>query len=161
METPAVPETRDDSPLAEMAREIFGISMTAWQMRQRSKATGGIDLSEAEYLTLDLLDRDGTMNVGQLQRQIGVLPAQMSRIIRALESKFDKPLIECSINPDDKRKVDVSLTDAGKKAHDKFRDARLGQSMAVLSQLDEKDIEDFMRVMRRIREAMAPPPDDQ
>jgi DNA-binding MarR family transcriptional regulator len=78
-----------------------------------------------------------------------------------LESKFDQPLIECNINPDDKRKVDVSLTDAGRKAHDKFRDARLGQTIAVLRNLDGRDVEDFMRVMARIREVMAPPPDEE
>jgi CRISPR system Cascade subunit CasE len=48
------------------------------------------------------------MIVGDIQRLLGVLPAQMSRIIRSLENR-DRPLIACHINPRDKRKVDVVM----------------------------------------------------
>ncbi|MCG3178921.1 MAG: hypothetical protein BIFFINMI_01251 [Phycisphaerae bacterium] len=149
------PHAKDESALVKMAEEIFNISLIGWQMRQQQRSTGGWDLSETEYLALDLLSRQGTMNVGQLQRQIGVLPAQMSRIVRALESKFDHPLIQCSINPHDKRKVDVSLSDTGRRAREEFRQGRLSQSVKVLSELEESDIEQFMSLMRKIRQTMA------
>ena len=137
-----------------MAEEVFSLSTAAWQTRQRSKGTGRWDLSESEYLTLDLLVRHETMTVGQLQRQIGVLPAQMSRIVRALEGKFEHPLIQCTINPQDKRKVDVTLAEAGRSAHRSFRDARLEQTMTIFSQMPDEDIADFMRVVRKMRKIL-------
>lgn len=148
-------KTEHRANLTAMAEEIFGITTIAWQMRQQNRDTGGWDLSETEYLTLDLLTRHGTMNVGQLQRQIGVLPAQMSRIVRALEGKFDAPLIQGAINPDDKRKIDLTLTDTGRQARDEFRAARLEQSVQILSNMSPEDVEEFMRVIRKIRKVMA------
>jgi DNA-binding MarR family transcriptional regulator len=143
--------------LVALAEEVFSISTAAWQMRQRQKSAGHIDLSETEFLTLNLLVRNGTMTVGQLQRQIGVLPAQMSRIIRSLEGNFDQPMIHGSINPKDKRKVDVTLTEFGRQAHREFRDARLAQSVELLRHVADKDLDDFMRVLRVLRQSMSRP----
>ncbi|MDD4890636.1 MAG: MarR family transcriptional regulator [Phycisphaerae bacterium] len=150
----ATPSPQRRAAVLAMAEEIFAISTSAWQMRQQSKAGGHPDLSETEFLTLDLLGRQSTMTVGQIQRQIGVLPAQMSRIIRSLESGLDRPLISCAINPKDKRKVDVALTDAGRKARNEFRNARLSQTVDMLSHLPDRDLADFMRVIRVIRQKM-------
>ena len=152
----------DNPMLAAIAEEIFSMSTIAWQMRQRSRGAGRWDLSETEFLALDLLVRNGTMTVGLIQRQIGVLPAQMSRIIRSLEGNFEQPLIACSINSEDKRKVDVAPTDAGRRAHREFRDARLSQSIELLSHVPEGDVAEFVRIVRVMRQAMtaAPPPPD-
>jgi DNA-binding MarR family transcriptional regulator len=145
-----------EASLVALAEEMFSISTAAWQMRQRQKSVGHSDLSETEFLTLNLLVRNGTMTVGQLQRQIGVLPAQMSRIIRALEGNFERPMIQGAINPADKRKVNVSLTEFGRAAHREFRDARVAQSIQLLSHVPQRDIDDFMRVLRVLRQHMSP-----
>src|SRR5438477_9082631 len=73
------------------------------------------DLKEIEFLTLAILQANGTMIVGDIQRILGVLPAQMSRVIRSLENR-ERPLIQCRINPRDKRKIDVCLTSWGEKS---------------------------------------------
>src|SRR4051812_30528767 len=103
--------------LEEIAQEVFEVfthlGLTVPPRRRRS---GG--LKEVEFLTLALLHGRGTMIVGDIQRLLGVLPAQMSRIIRALETR-ERPMVACHINPQDKRKVDVRMTPAGEKAlHD-------------------------------------------
>jgi DNA-binding MarR family transcriptional regulator len=95
------------------------------------------------------------MTVGRIQRQIGVLPAQMSRIIRSLEGSFGRPLIACSINPKDKRKIDVTLTEAGRQAYRDFRDVRLAQTVDLLSHVPDRDLADFMRVIHVIRQKMS------
>jgi DNA-binding MarR family transcriptional regulator len=100
---------------------------------------------------LDLLARHQPMTVGQLQRGIGVLPAQMSRVMRSLEEKGDKPLIDCTINAQDRRKVDVALTDSGRNAYQSYRTSRLARSVEVLGQLKQRDRREFMRIMRIIR----------
>ena len=136
-----------------MAEEIFALTVLAWRerlaSRQRSEVT---DLSESQFLTLDTLVRaPSILTVGEIQRTIGVLPAQMSRIIRSLESNFDKPLIKCELNPHDKRKIDVTLTTEGRKTYEEFRDARLSKTVQILTGLPERDRLEFVRICREIK----------
>ena len=142
------------SRLEEMAAEIFDLTLLGW-MTQGDNQPRGYDLSESEFMALELLSRAEPQSVGELQKGIGVLPAQMSRVIRSLEEKHDKPLITCSINPADKRKIDVARTDEGRKAHQAYRSSKMIGTVDVLAQLDEADREGFMRVIRRIRELIA------
>ncbi len=100
------------------------------------------------------------MTVGQLRRNVGVLPAQMSRVLRSLERRGDKPLIKCAINPADRRRIDVTITEAGRKAYKAFRDARVSQSAETLAKLPAQDIREFMRILEKFRSLMTPELDD-
>jgi DNA-binding MarR family transcriptional regulator len=111
------------------------------------------DLKEGEFLTLSMLGERGTLIVGTIQRELGVLPAQMSRIIRSLESR-DQPLVSCRINPLDKRKVDVSLTQAGERTLGEYRRHRVARILDILGDLDEEDRDRFAEIMDRIRDIM-------
>ena len=86
---------------------------------------------------------------------VGILPAQMSRVIRSLEAKHGKPLIDCSINPEDKRRIDVCRTEAGVKAHATYRSSRLMATVAILAELTQKDRNEFMRLLRLSRGHLA------
>ena len=141
--------------LEQMADEIFELTKLSWLARNLPKKKGGVDLTEPEFLALDFLARAEPLTVGQLQKSLRVLPAQMSRVIRSLESKVDKPLIRCEINARDKRRVDVYLTEPGRKARNEYRNDRLASSLAVLSQLPDKDRHEFMRILSHIREMFA------
>ncbi|MBN1490918.1 MAG: MarR family transcriptional regulator [Phycisphaerae bacterium] len=140
--------------LEAAAEEIFELTTMSWLARsQRPRQKGEIDLTESEFLTLDWLAKADPepMNVGDIQRRIHVLPAQMSRVLRALETKAGKPLIRCRINPTDKRKVDVTLAEAGKRAHRAFRDARLAATIDMVAQLSPADQQEFMRILQQFR----------
>lgn len=144
-------ELQDES-LQEMAEEIFALSIMASRQRVVSKnQSDAAELSETQFLTLDTLVRGSTQTVGELQRTIGVLPAQMSRIIRSLETGFDSPLIRCQLNQADKRKIDVTLTAAGKHFYDAFRSARLAGTLQILSALPPEDRATFVRICRDIK----------
>ncbi len=71
-----------------------------------------LEINEREASALVLLAKNGVMIVGDIQRELEVLPAQMTRIIRALELR-DSPLIQCTMNKRDRRKIDVQITDEG------------------------------------------------
>lgn len=135
-----------------MAEEIYDLYQLIAEARSR-QPTGPDDLSETEYLTLDALMREEPLTIGEIQKRVGVVPAQMSRVIRALEESGGRGYVECRINPQDRRRVDVSLTEAGRKAHAKYRAARLQTMYQVLSVLRPPDREHFMRIMRQIRTA--------
>jgi len=150
-----MPTLQQAEQLKRFAEEIFEVSKDFWAAQSRSKNRGQAEITETEFLALDILAwSDKQLTVGDIQKQIGVQPAQMSRVIRALENKTDAPLIACRINADDKRKVDVELTPAGKKAHGGYREMKLGNIGKMLLGLPEKDRAELMRILRQIREIM-------
>ncbi len=150
-----MPALQQAQELREFVEELFSISQDFWIAQSRSRGRHETEITETEYLTLDLLVRsEGTLTVGDIQRHIGVLPAQMSRVIRSLESKGDHPLIACKINQTDKRKIDVELTDAGRKAYQEYRRIKLGSIEKILSGLSDQDRKEFMRLLRSIRDNM-------
>ncbi len=137
--------------LERLAEEILELSNLGSRSRAAKRSHGAMDLSESEFLALDTLAKQEPMTVGQLQRAIGVLPAQMSRVVRSLESKTDEPLIHCAINARDRRRIDVTLTDAGRHMYHDYRESRLSGTVEVLAELKDRDRREFMRLLRLIR----------
>ncbi len=149
-----MPDTVARALLEAMADEIFELSKLSSAARTRAGPTPD-EVSEAEFLALDaLIKRGAPMTVGELQKALGVLPAQMSRLIRALE-EADGPLVECAINRQDKRRIDVTPTAAGIQAHLSFRQARTRMTVEILARLSPEDREHFMRILGQIREIVA------
>jgi DNA-binding MarR family transcriptional regulator len=141
-----------DESIRKMAEEIFDLTKLSWRQRLASRHQGEEELSESQFLTLDgIVTRGEPQTVGDLQRAIHVVPAQMSRIIRSLENDFDSPLIRCELNQEDKRKIDVRLTDAGREAYSEFVRSRIGRTLELLSQLEQTDRLDFIRVCGQMR----------
>ena len=65
----------------EIAQDLFDVvtQIGLSTLRGRRRVA---DLKEVEFLTLSILHNRESMIVGDIQRFLGVLPAQMSRIIR-------------------------------------------------------------------------------
>ena len=147
-----MPDTKET--LDKMAAEVFELYRLIAIARSRRPA-GPDNLSETEYLTLDVLSKDQPLSIGDVQRRIGVVPAQMSRIVRALEEQGGRGYVECQINPADRRKIDISLTSAGSKALEHYRQTRLSSMYEVLAVLAPEDRLHFMRILRQIRDAFA------
>lgn len=146
-------QARDQEQLEALGDEIF--ELTKVTARARAQARGNKDvetLTETENVTLDLLRKNPVMTVGEIQKAVGVLPAQMSRIVRCLEDKGGTAYIECKINPKDRRMINVSLTPQGRKALDAYRKARTAMIRTILSVLDEGERAEFMRILRKMRQ---------
>ena len=132
----------------EIAHDLFEIVTQICLSALRGRRRTG-DLKEVEFLTLSILRAHGTMIVGDIQRILGVLPAQMSRIIRSLENR-ERALITCRINPRDKRKIDVCLTAAGEKMLQDYRGVRVGRIVELLRNLPEEEQEDLVRLLEKL-----------
>jgi len=141
-------------PLEDIAQRLIEVTAQLGLALPRGRRRNG-DLKEVEFLTLSILRQRDTLIVGDIQRQLGVLPAQMSRIIRALEDR-DRPLIACRINPQDKRKIDVALTPAGAKAFQEHQAGRVRSVAGLLGRLPEEDIDDLQRLLEKVQELIAP-----
>jgi DNA-binding MarR family transcriptional regulator len=135
--------------LEEVAHDLFEVFTQLCLGALRGLRRVG-DLKEVEFLTLSILQDHGTMIVGDIQRQLGILPAQMSRIIRSLESR-ERPLISCRINPSDKRKIDVSMTTDGQKALLDYEALRVHRIAELLRNLGEEDQEELARMLDKLR----------
>jgi DNA-binding MarR family transcriptional regulator len=132
---------------------MFEMAKRTWLESQREKMKGGFDLSESEFLTLDALEEVTSLSVGDLRRRVSVLPAQMSRIIKALEQRYDEKLVLCAINPKDKRKIDVSITPKGRRAVAAYRRAKIMTSVEALSSVSDEDLAAFSAFLERIEAA--------
>ena len=109
------------------------------------------ELKELEFLTLAILRQAHPMIVGDIQRILGVLPAQMSRIIRSLEGR-KPPLIACQINPQDKRKIDVQLTAGGEQALAEYTAPRAAAIAELLARLSDDERESLAHLLDRLLE---------
>ena len=132
----------------DIAQELFEVVTQICLSTLRGRRRLG-DLKEIEFLTLAILQANGTMIVGDIQRILGVLPAQMSRVIRSLENR-ERPLIECRINPRDKRKIDVCLTTFGEKSLFDYQGVRVGRIVDRLQNLSEEDQEELIRALNKL-----------
>src|SRR5262249_4962743 len=135
--------------LEAIARDLFEV-ITQVELSGLPNRRRLGDLKEIEYLTLSILSSHGTMIVGDIQRLLGVLPAQMSRIIRSLEAR-ERPFIACHINPQDKRKIDVCLTAAGDKALVEYREYRVRAIADLLRKLPEEDLDDVQGLLEKLQ----------
>lgn len=138
--------------LEVIAQDLFEV-FTQIALATQPQPRRGLELREPEFLTLAILHAHQPMIVGDIQRLLGVLPAQMSRIIRSLESRAH-PLIKCDINPLDKRKVDVRLTAAGARALLDYQEARVHRLLLLLAHLGEDDQDDLSRLIQRLNEVL-------
>lgn len=135
--------------LERLTQDVFDVVQRLSLAAPRGRRRPG-ELKEAEFLTLAMLEERQTLTVGEIQRHLGVLPAQMSRIIRSLESRA-QPLIDCHINPFDKRKVDVRLSAEGRRILTAHRQHRIGRILEVLRALDEDERQNLALVVERVR----------
>jgi DNA-binding MarR family transcriptional regulator len=147
--------TGTEMRVRELAQHLFDLVTHFCLIAPRGRRRRG-SLKEVEFLTLSLLHHHKTLIVGDIQRQLGILPAQMSRIIRSLETR-DPPLIVCRINPHDKRKIDVALTPEGMAAFQDYQSAQLGGISNLLSKLSEEDLDDLQRLLNKLHDVVGPP----
>ena len=140
-----------EQAIQNLARRIFAITVRTWIGSQREKMKGGYDLSESEFLALAALESADCLSVGELRREVGVLPAQMSRIIKALEHRYDEKLVVCSINAKDKRKIDVAITARGRRAVEAYRRAKILATVDALRSLSDRDLSALLRILNEIQ----------
>jgi DNA-binding MarR family transcriptional regulator len=131
-----------------LAQDVFhAVTQFCLTLPRHRRRSG--ELKDSEFLTLVILHARGTMIVGDIQRLLGVLPAQMSRVIRSLEERH-QPLIACQINPRDKRKIDVCLTQAGEDALREHEELRIQSIKELLGELSEAELGELAHLLDKL-----------
>ncbi len=84
---------------------------------------------------------------GQIAKKLGLSASRATNILNSLEKKG---MIERKNDCKDKRKVYISITDAGrKKILDKYNEV-VGKFELVFRELGEEDTREFVRIMKRL-----------
>lgn len=121
-----------DAMWARMARELAGL---------------GHDLTFSQYITLKKL-ADGTAGVTDLARAAEVNPGAMTRLLDKLEAKG---LVARTADPDDRRALNIQLTEAGtviwqdiNKCGQRVRE----QAMAGMSEAERAQLTSLLEQVR-------------
>lgn len=150
-----MPNDAAPSQLDRLADQMTDLQILFWMMRHKRRIADPHDLTEPEFMVLDLLAKQDRSTVGQLQKALDVQPAQMSRIIRSLENKGTKRLVECQLNGEDKRRIDVVITNDGRSAQRDYRNLRRQANLDILSDLAPTDVKDVSRLLDRFSQIMS------
>ena len=94
-----------------------------------------------------MLDKYGSITQRQLTELAGVRSASLSEILSKLEHRG---LIERSKNADDKRNIDVKLTDAGKNAVAASQESRLKNEKELFSCLTDDEIDNLSEILDKL-----------
>lgn len=122
------PESRDT---ASELRATLGL---LYRRIRQTQAAGDLTLSESAALSR--LDRSGPSTAAQLAKLEQISPQSMSATLQALEARG---LIARSTDPEDGRRVILSLTPAGREIVHCKRDARTEQLTRALEALTPEE----------------------
>ena len=130
-----------------LARSVVKL-MSSIRIRERKSK-----LKYDEFVVLSLLQQNGVMVVGDITLKAGILPAQMSRIIRSLENNkahYGKSLIRCATHPIDKRKVNVSITGEGNMELHSYRTAVADSLHEKVKVVPESECVDMVAAINKL-----------
>lgn len=98
------------SPMQKMALNLFFTSY--WLMDRTSKPLKKFGLSEPQYNVLRILrgQKQQPINLNEIQHR---MINRMSNVTRLVEKLRLKNLVERTICPDNRRKVEIVITEAG------------------------------------------------
>ncbi len=111
-----------ESIIDQLAGALF-VSVGLLRRRLRQQHVSG-GLSFPETAALARLDRGGSATSAELARQEQISPQSMGATLSALQ---DRGLIARSSDPDDGRRVVLTITDTGRRALSDRRRARVEQ----------------------------------
>ena len=134
----------DDAPTyEELAHELLGelMSLGSALTPMMVNSTRG----ETAAL-MRLYHVETALTPGQLGAHAHVSSARVANMLRSLE---EKGLVTRAHSERDRRQVEVSLTDAGRKEAERIRAERTHAVARFLSELGSKDAAQLIRIVRR------------
>jgi DNA-binding MarR family transcriptional regulator len=100
--------------------------------------------SKGEAFALNMLDMHGdTMSAGDMGEHMHVSSARIAAVLGKLE---DKGYIERRIDKDDRRRIEVVLTELGRRCAKEHRDEMKSKFANTFKRMGKKDTEEFIRL---------------
>lgn len=147
---PPPPDARHDDRdllIAELGALTLPIM---WMLRQRAvKAFEPLGIRPVKALTLGMI-AEGIVSPKELGDVLQFAPSLMSSMIGDLE---DRGWLERHADPDDRRRVRLAVTDAGRTTLRAMATAWHATSVSGAEHLDTDDLRNLVRILRMLLEA--------
>jgi DNA-binding MarR family transcriptional regulator len=144
------PETlRLMGQLRQVAHSMYQVSESSLQ---------AADLSYAQYRVLmallfsEQIEGRGSLNPSEISRMQGTSRNTISSLIRSLEGAS---LVERELDPQDRRKFNICLTDAGRRIVHDHAHSHSSLIDSVFDVLDDTEVRDFGRILTKLNRALA------
>lgn len=148
-----VQDTHISNQLKELHRSLIGIVsfMNRPRNDERLIAAAGLQLDQALFRLLVIIERVGPIGVVELADRLGRDYTTISRQVSKLEHMG---LVARQANSADRRMREAVISPKGKLMADRIDAAREQIATTVFKNWDAKDIEDLVRLMSKFAEAL-------
>jgi len=125
--------------------------LTLWRiLRGLSHPVRRAEMTPEQYWLLRLLNRAGSLSVGELANELGITTSSATAACKRLEKAG---LLTRERWADDERIVRVALTEQGLAQIDAWRQRKRESLTDLLSVLDQRDQQELQRIIERVLEA--------
>jgi MarR family transcriptional regulator, organic hydroperoxide resistance regulator len=125
--------------------------LTLWRiLRGLSHPVRRAEMTPEQYWLLRLLNRAGSLSVGELANELGITTSSATAACKRLEKAG---LLTRERWADDERIVRVALTEQGLAQIDAWRQRKRESLTDLLSVLDQHDQQELQRIIERVLEA--------
>jgi len=134
------------STASDVERLSRGMMRLMWVDSKRlAQILAGYDLTIPQFYTLAAISRHGqSCRMGEIAHQLFQSSATMTGIVTRLEADG---LVERVMDPDDRRAVQVRVTERAKKMLDEVLAARRESVTQTLDRLGAEDRQEFLRLL--------------
>jgi DNA-binding MarR family transcriptional regulator len=119
-----------------------------------SHAYAAADLGTLQAKLLRQIGMHGRSSQAELARATDSHPTLIGR---ALETLIDRGLVRRERSDEDRREYVLDLTPAGKRARDRVEKLRASFHARIVAALDDRDLDDFDRIARKLLAALEEP----
>lgn len=128
------------------------VSAVMRAIRREMRRHRPLEMSVQQFRALGVVEHHPGASLSDVASRMGLTTASASKLIDALV----KPgLVSRTDAPEDRRKIVLDLTEAGRQALGAAREAALGRLTEVLAALDEPDQLAVTRAMEILRSVLA------
>ncbi|MCK9917433.1 MULTISPECIES: MarR family winged helix-turn-helix transcriptional regulator [Microbacterium] len=143
----------EDAPAPELSAAASDLRMATFRLARRLRAQRAVDtMSDGQFAVLAALKMHGLHTLGELADRERVTAPSMNRTVNGLE---EAGYLTRTTDDDDRRKVNIELTRAGREVVEETVRRRDAWLESVLADLDEDEREVLARaaaLMRRVAE---------
>ncbi len=121
-----------------------------WRYRQlAAQRFAPLGLTLPRAMVLGLIERDGLRHPSAIAESLELAPPAVSHLLTELE---ERRIITRSLDPDDRRRVRLELTDEGREVLEKATDVWHGLNAGNLGALTDAEAQTLRDLLRRVTE---------
>lgn len=123
-----------------------------------AQAYATLDLGSTQAKFIRQIGQRSRISQAELARATGTDPTLTGRVLQTL---IERGLVRRERSDADRREYVLELAAAGRRAQKRVETLRAQLAARVVVALDERDLEDFDRITKKIVAACAPPDDER